>query len=39
MFGFILGAAVGLFVGWVLLPRPKFVDDFMKKHWPSFKID
>lgn len=35
----IVGFVGGLIVGWVFFPRPKFVDDFMAKNWPTYKID
>lgn len=32
MIGFIIGACVGLVVGWVVLPAPKFVMDLWVKY-------
>jgi len=37
MMSFIFGIVVGLAIGWLFLPRPKFVDDLVAKYWPSFK--
>lgn len=31
MFGFLIGAAVGLVVGWNFLPQPQFMKDFVAK--------
>lgn len=31
--------AGGLLTGWLFIKRPKFVDDFMLRHWPTYKID
>lgn len=35
----IIGFVGGLIVGWFFLKRPKFVEEFVRTHFPSIKVD